>query len=783
MKKLFFLVILCSVLVLSKAASPTLPIGVSYFFNLTLPSYNASTFEITPYNSSTPGKWYPGTAVVASVPSVEANGLSYSTYSENNLGEDIILPSQSLGNRQSYFEITNVTSSYVDGSYYLSFLVNVTAAPASSSQFVTFDKGITGARGRLYIQQTSVNGFALGTAPGSTGPIYPAGFTGEISYGTTHLIVLKYKMTQASLKLDSYVYVDPVVGAAEPGTPNATGLQATYSSDYIRGFDVNQQIGLVYKIGGFRFSNSYSDVNKAAPVVTVTTTASASGLGLNSATDLAVSNGGNLTVDANTSARNIIISGGGQVTLNSGVTLTANNFSINSDPTNGTGTFVDLNPTGGLTLSGTTYVQQNLSSVRNWYMSSPVTNAAAPAGFTYYKYDEPGNNANLVPAGTTAYWESISTGATLTPTLGFITQASGASTFTFTGSALNTGNQSIALTATDGVSKEGFNLVGNPYPSFLNIDGLQTNSDIEPTYWYRSNNGSYVFDTYNIPSSISTGNSGLAVTGYIPPMQAFWLRVASTKSSATVNLSNSMRAHQDNVNNKFRAPATINENQQILRMQVSDGTNSDEAVVYFNANAADGFDAYDSHKMSNNNASIPEIYTLAGNDQVAINGLSSVATNPVLPLGFTTGTSNTFTIKATEVTNFDADTKIVLQDNLLNTEQDLTDGTVYTFTSDVASTTSRFSVVFKSTSITTGLNNGTNKNISVYKNANNQITINCESATNNSFVTVHNALGQLLVTKSLTGSLTVLSNVFSSGVYLVTVTNAGKSVTKKVVLN
>jgi hypothetical protein len=259
--------------------------------------------------------------------------------------------------------------------------------------------------------------------------------------------------------------------------------------------------------------------------------------------------------------------------------------------------------------------------------------------------------------------------------------------------------------------------------------------------------------------------------------------VASTKSSATVNLSNSMRAHQDNVNNKFRAPATINENQQILRMQVSDGTNSDEAVVYFNANAADGFDAYDSHKMSNNNASIPEIYTLAGNDQVAINGLSSVATNPVLPLGFTTGTSNTFTIKATEVTNFDADTKIVLQDNLLNTEQDLTDGTVYTFTSDVASTTSRFSVVFKSTSITTGLNNGTNKNISVYKNANNQITINCESATNNSFVTVHNALGQLLVTKSLTGSLTVLSNVFSSGVYLVTVTNAGKSVTKKVVLN
>jgi len=250
-----------------------------------------------------------------------------------------------------------------------------------------------------------------------------------------------------------------------------------------------------------------------------------------------------------------------------------------------------------------------------------------------------------------------------------------------------------------------------------------------------------------------------------------------------------MRSHQDQTVTtnrlKSKAASIVSTTQQELDLKVSNGVNSDEAIVVFNPNASDGFDAFDSEKMSNNNPAVPEIFTTVAGQDLVIDGLNSIATNPVLPLGFTTGASNTFTIKASEVSNFDANTRIVLRDNLLNTEQDLTDGTAYTFASDVASTTSRFSVVFKSVGMTTGLQAASNDpSVLIYKNANNQIAVNCTgSISENGYVSVYNALGQKLELTKITGSTTVISRTFASGVYVVTVNNGGKSTTKKVILN
>jgi hypothetical protein len=86
-----------------------------------------------------------------------------------------------------------------------------------------------------------------------------------------------------------------------------------------------------------------------------------------------------------------------------------------------------------------------------------------------------------------------------------------------------------------------------------------------------------------------------------------------------------------------------------LRLQVSNGINTDEAVVYFNANASNGFDAYDSPKMSNANKAIPEIYTLAANEELVINGMNELALNTELPLGFSSGELNNYSIKASEI--------------------------------------------------------------------------------------------------------------------------------------
>jgi len=486
--------------------------------------------------------------------------------------------------------------------------------------------------------------------------------------------------------------------------------------------------------------------------------------------------------NAGFSCHDLTINAGKQVTITSGTLAVGGNLNLKSDAANGTATLIN---SGTLTVGGTTSVEQYLSSARNWYVSSPLSGANAPSGYTYFQYNEPGDNTSYTSPAT-AYWKSVNAGDGLAIGRGYIAQlTSGTSTITFTGGTLNTGDKTLSLTRTAGKDKEGFNLIGNPYPSYLNIDDLASNTDIEPTYWYRSKASSYVFDTYNIPSGMTTGNSGLAVTAKIPPMQAFWLRVKSGKSTASVVLKNANRGHQDNSNNKFRAPAASNATQKILRLQVSNGTSSDEAVVYFNPNAADEFDAYDSEKMSNNNTAIPEIYTLAGTEKAVINGLNKVTPNKELALGFTTGEANTFTIKATEIGNFDTDTRIILKDKLLNTEQELTSATDYSFSSDPISTASRFSIVFRSASTVTGIDNSTDSklNLTVFRNENGYITITRNDALGEGTVTVSNALGQKLADCSTAGTNTVVARSFLPGVYLVTVNVSGRTTTKKIILN
>src|ERR1035437_4251355 len=149
---------------------------------------------------------------------------------------------------------------------------------------------------------------------------------------------------------------------------------------------------------------------------------------------------------------------------------------------------------------------------------------------------------------------------------------------------------------------------------------------------------------------------------------------------------------------------------------------------------------------------------MAGNENLVINGLNAIGTDKELALGFTTGETNTFTIKATEISNFDADTRIILKDKLLNTEQELTSDTNYSFTSDPVSTASRFSIVFKSASANTGItDNADNKlALNVFRDINGHITITRSDVIGEGIVTVCNVFGQKLTECSTTGTTTVV---------------------------
>ena len=330
--------------------------------------------------------------------------------------------------------------------------------------------------------------------------------------------------------------------------------------------------------------------------------------------------GGEYTIDATKNLNVIKVQPGAKLTLNSGSAVSSGKICLQST-SSGTATFVDNNSATS-TVAGN--VEQYLPQGRNWYVSSPISagsTANLNTGTSVLSYNE-----------STAAW--ITESGSLTAGKGYISVSSagtGTSNIIYDGT-LNTGNVSVTLSRT-GSTKTGFNLVGNPYPSYLDFSKVDTTaSNILSSIWYRTKttpvNGvsSYTFDTYNGKSNIATSLGATPVTNLIPPMQAFWVRVKSG-TDGILTFNNSMRAHADNVTNKLKAPRVKEQTQQLLRLEVSNGVNRDQAIIYSNANALNGYDSYDSPKMTNGSANIPEIYTSVGVEKLVINGLESLTDN------------------------------------------------------------------------------------------------------------------------------------------------------------
>jgi hypothetical protein len=515
---------------------------------------------------------------------------------------------------------------------------------------------------------------------------------------------------------------------------------------------------------------------------------------------LTVNDGANYTLNAGSIAvDDLVIAAGAQVT-NSATTLTATNLTINSNET-ATGTFID-NSNSTITNA---VVKQYLSSAtaRNWYMSSPVSGASAlPANggtLAFYSYPENDSRQELGVDGSYAagaVWNTVSSGSMAVKTGYIVRPTDVTSTLSFTGTGLNTGNQTISgITYTAANPKHGFNLIGNPYPSYINVlPAINANANLEATVWYktRATNGTYYAETVNAASGVGTDASGTGrVTGYIPPMQAFWVK--ATADNQSITLSNSDRSHAKTdvemtgypttPTTSLKAPAAKQATYSLLGLKVSNGTNNDEAIVMFTAQAKSGLDTFDSGKMTNGNKNIPEIFTLVEGKQLAINGLGSISYDTEMPLGFTTGTAGTFSIKAAQISNFEGDTKVILKDYLDINQPvltDLSDGSSYSFTSDATSNnTNRFSLLFRAPGVATSVDNATKLNSQVFVNANNQITI---IATEKSNYAIYNAMGQLIESGLTTAKLQTANCKLQTGIYFVNLSVNSQNEIQKVII-
>ena len=467
---------------------------------------------------------------------------------------------------------------------------------------------------------------------------------------------------------------------------------------------------------------------------------------------------------------------GKKLTLNGNLTNNGN-FTLAATENDGSAT---LKISAAIAGTGAYNMETYMTSGRNWYVSSPVTTAKSSvfnaASNPMSWYDE--------AHGTSAPWPTISNNTTnLDPMKGYIATVSTNGIVTFTGGSYNNSNAPLTVYRTALQSKEGFNLVGNPYPAFYDF-GSSLKTNIQPSYWYRAKNAgntAYVFDTYSVTNGLGTSLSGKSVTANIPPMQAFWVRVDDGQSSGTISFDKQYVNHSDLASNRRRSPNASSA--KYVRLQVSNGYNYDETILVFNPLASDGYDAYDSPKMSNGSTAIPEIYSKAGNETVAINGMKAFETEKNVALGFNTAQSNSFTIKATEITGFDAGYKIVLYDDNLKTEYDLTANTAYQFSSSEVNTLSRFEVRFKAPGITTDITENAVELTRFVRNNNNQITLHYSGQpTGNEILSLYNTAGIMLNKKQILCSEISIDMPYPAGVYVLKAQIGAKIIANKITI-
>ena len=501
-----------------------------------------------------------------------------------------------------------------------------------------------------------------------------------------------------------------------------------------------------------------------------------------SAASVSILNGHTISIDNNLVLSNLTLNAGSTLNVNSNIHLTVSTTLVNNGTLNlasdATGTATILTPST-ISGSGSSNVQQYLTSGRNWYVSSPVSGATSASlnasGSVVYWYNE-----------ALATWPQISNNTTdLDIMKGYVVNPATSGALTFNGS-LNSGTKSITIYRTAGQTKEGFNLLGNPYPSYLDWSQVSRGNAMS-TLWYRTKNAesAYVFDTYNALGGMATSLGVKAITNMVPPMQAFWVRVADGQSQATISVSNAQRGHSDQGTNGFKLKSEINASLAVLRMEVSNGLNSDQALIYSNPNALNSFDDYDSPKMFNNSVAIAEIFTVAGVENLAINGLNSIPYDTELSLGFSTSTAGTFSLRASQFSNFTTGTQVILKDYAdVNNPvvSDLSDGSAYSFSSGITTNnTGRFTLVFRAPSLTTGINSGSRDKLWITTKGSNLILNGTPG--NGTILEVFNAIGQKIISKKLNPTSTLSAVELQAGVYMVRVNQNGQKMTQKIIVD
>lgn len=339
---------------------------------------------------------------------------------------------------------------------------------------------------------------------------------------------------------------------------------------------------------------------------------------------------------------------------------------------NGNSSFIDNrnNPTD------ITATIENYLTSGQWHYVSPSVEQATAAAY----YVENGSSIWMKEFNeATNQWEYISSLAhPLTPGKGYaiwVDPTRADETASYSG-VLNNGDHMINL-GYSGINN-GWNFIGNPFPSSL---------DLREEGWNQFNTTStvYVYDNGNYVSSNLLGN-GTLEDGIIPPGQGFFVQAIA--SNATFLLPQTARVHS----NKAFYKQSRNLSDAMI-ITVRKGDKRDKTWISFDPEASDAFDlGLDAWRLQGD-AGMPQLYTRYGDRQLSINHLNELIGERSVPLYFHAAETGTYSLEVSHLESF-SNASIMLEDQMTGTRINLKDQNQITFESIANAAPHRFTLHF-----------------------------------------------------------------------------------------
>ncbi|HTX88623.1 MAG TPA: hypothetical protein VMC08_06515, partial [Bacteroidales bacterium] len=302
-------------------------------------------------------------------------------------------------------------------------------------------------------------------------------------------------------------------------------------------------------------------------------------------------------------------------------------------------------------------------------------------------YDEPAHRYRYVvnPAGDSVLDRQM---------LGYLVYSSSSlnpnSTILTTG-MLNTGNLSFPVTSTPAPGgPDGWNLVGNPYPSavYWPFAGLDETDPV--MYVFDPADGNWIFwNSHDFTHSTDA-------IPIVATQQAFYVHChAPAPGAGSVSFTNAARVH-DNGDFYKNSPA---EDYLLILSAYANGL-KDEAQIWFSDSATVNFDAdHDAYKIWGDPGA-PQLYSeLPDSADAALDALPWAPGDRIVRMGYHPGPAGIDTIVATNLASFPDTVPVWLRDLKDNSLQDLKLDSVYIFHAAPADAADRFRIIFQDPSL------------------------------------------------------------------------------------